>query len=254
MSRRARLAFFAVAAAALAVTLGAALAGLPSFGSQVSSYARMLNDLAPRQRHVTDVVSAVTFDYRGIDTLFEEFILLGAVAGISVLLRPLSDEVRELPEDKAPDRAIPPPSPAVWMLTVLLSSLLVLTGLETVTHGVLTPGGGFQAGVILASALYVVYLGTNYATVERFQPAPLLEVSDGVGAFGYLLIGLLGLLAGEAFLSNVAGLGVTGNLIAGGTIALLNLTVGLEVAGGFAILASEFLDQTTVIRTRSRRR
>ena len=254
MSRRARLAFFAVAAAGLAVTLAVGLAGLPPFGSQLTAYARMLNELASPQRHVTDVVSAITFDYRGIDTLFEEFILLAAVAGISVLLRPLSDESRQLPEDKAPNRKIPPPSPAVWLLAVLLSSLLTLIGLETITHGVLTPGGGFQAGVILASAIYVIYLGTNYATVERFQPDPLLEASDGVGAFGYVAIGLLGLLAGDVFLSNVVGLGVTGNLIAGGTIPLLNLVVGVEVAGGFAILASEFLDQTAVIRTKARRR
>jgi multicomponent Na+:H+ antiporter subunit B len=244
--------FFSVAAAALAAALGVGLAGLPSFGSQVTSYARMLNELAPRQRRVTDVVSAISFDYRGIDTLFEEFILLGAVAGISVLLRPLSDEIRQLPQEKAPDRAIPPPSPAVWLLAVFLGSLLVLTGIETVTHGQLTPGGGFQGGVILASALYVVYLGTNYVTVERFQPAALLEASDGVGAAGYVLIGLLGLLVGAAFLSNVVGLGVSGNLISGGTIPLLNLVVGVEVAGGFAILASEFLDQTAVIRTRRR--
>jgi multicomponent Na+:H+ antiporter subunit B len=67
-----------------------------------------------------------------------------------------------------------------------------------------------------------------------------------------VVIGLLGLLAGDVFLTNVVGLGVTGNLIAGGTIALLNLVVGVEVAGGFAILASEFLDQTAVIRTRRR--
>jgi multicomponent Na+:H+ antiporter subunit B len=67
-----------------------------------------------------------------------------------------------------------------------------------------------------------------------------------------VVIGLLGLLAGDVFLTNVVGLGVTGNMIAGGTIALLNLTVGLEVAGGFAILASEFLDQTAVIRTRTK--
>ncbi|HXP56329.1 MAG TPA: MnhB domain-containing protein, partial [Streptosporangiaceae bacterium] len=168
MSRPARLLVFAVAAAGLAATLGVGLAGLPSFGSQTSAYARMLNELAPVQRHVTDVVSAINFDYRGIDTLFEEFILLATVAGISVVLRPLSDETRELPADKAPDRAIPPPSPAVWLLSVFLSSLLLLVGLETVTHGTLTPGGGFQGGVVLASALYVVYLGTNYRTVERF--------------------------------------------------------------------------------------
>jgi multicomponent Na+:H+ antiporter subunit B len=252
VSRRARLMFFAVAAAGLAAALGVALAGLPSFGSQVSAYARMLNELAPRQRHVTDVVSAISFDYRGIDTLFEEFILLGAVAGISVLLRPLSDETRQLPEDKGPDRTIPPPSPAVWLLAVFLGSLLVLVGLETVTHGQLTPGGGFQGGVVLASALYVVYLGTNYVTVERFQPDALLEASDGVGASGYVIIGLLGLLAGTEFLSNVVSLGVTGTLISGGTIPLLNLVVGVEVAGGFGILASEFLDQTAVIRTRQR--
>ena len=250
MSRRARLTLFAVAAAGLAVTLGAGLAGLPSFGGQVTAYARMLNEMAPWQRHVTDVVSAITFDYRGIDTLFEEFILLAAVAGISVLLRPLSDEIRQQPQDNAPERSIPPPSPAVWLLAVFLGSLLVLTGLETVTHGTLTPGGGFQGGVVLASALYVIYLGTNYVTVERFQPDALLEASDGMGASGYILIGLLGLLAGTDFLSNVVGLGVTGNLISGGTISLLNLVVGVEVAGGFAILASEFLDQTAVIRTR----
>jgi multicomponent Na+:H+ antiporter subunit B len=250
MSRRARLVFFAAAAAALAVTLGVGLAGLPSFGAQVTSYARMLNELAPRQRHVTDVVSAISFDYRGIDTLFEEFILLSAVAGISVLLRPLSDETRQLPQDQAPDRAIPPPSPAVWLLAVFLGSLLTATGIETVTHGQLTPGGGFQGGVILASALYIVYLGTNYVTIERFQPNALLEAYDGIGASGYVLIGLLGLLAGATFLGNVVGLGGTGNLISGGTIPLLNLVVGVEVAGGFAILASEFLDQTAVIRTR----
>src|SRR5580693_2029327 len=249
VSRRARLVFFAVAAAALAATLGVGLAGLPSFGAQVSAYARMLNEVAPQQRHVTDVVSAIGFDYRGIDTLFEEFILLSAVAGISVLLRPLSDETRRLPQDKAPDRTIPPPSPAVWLLAVFLSSLLLLTGLETVTHGQLTPGGGFQGGVVLASGLYVAYLGTNYVTVERFQPAPLLEASDGVGASGYVFIGLLGLLVGASFLSNVVSLGVTGNLISGGTIPLLNLVVGVEVAASFAILASEFLDQTVVIRT-----
>jgi multicomponent Na+:H+ antiporter subunit B len=252
MSRRARLMLFAAAAAALAVTLGVGLAGLPSFGSQISAYARMLNELAPAQRHVTDVVSAISFDYRGIDTLFEEFILLSAVTGISVLLRPLSDETRQLPEDKAPERTIPPPSPAVWLLAVFLGSLLVLTGIETVTHGQLTPGGGFQGGVIVASAVYVAYLGTNYVTVERFQPSALLEATDGVGASGYVVIGLLGLLAGADFLANVVGLGGTGNLISGGTIPLLNLVVGVEVAGGFAILASEFLDQTAVIRTRQR--
>ena len=59
------------------------------------------------------------------------------------------------------------PRARLWPLVVFLSSLLLLTGLETVAHGQLTPGGGFQGGVVLASGLFVVYLGTNYARVER---------------------------------------------------------------------------------------
>ena len=212
----------------------------------------MLNELAPRQRHVTDVVSAISFDYRGIDTLFEEFILLGAVTGISVLLRPLSDETRQLAEDKAPDRTIPPPSPAVWLLAVFLSSLLVLTGIETVTHGAAhagrrVPGRGNPGQRALRRLP-----GHQLRDGRAVPAAPLLEATDGVGAFGYVFIGLLGLLAGVGFLSNVVGLGVTGNLISGGTIPLLNLVVGVEVAASFAILASEFLDQTAVIRPRRR--
>jgi len=250
MTPRGRLVFFIMAAAGLSVALGIGFSELPSFGAPISAYASLLNHLAPVQRRVTDVVSAVSFDYRGIDTLFEEFILFSAVTGIAVVLRPLSDEVRDLPEDEAPERKVPAPSPAVGLLGVILSPLLVLIAIETITHGQLTPGGGFQGGVILASALYVIYLATGYSTAERFQPTALLEGSDGFGAGGYVVVGLLGLLGGVAFLTNVVGLGHSGNLISGGTIPLLNVVVGIEVAGGFAILGSEFLDQTAVIRPR----
>src|SRR5487761_1265932 len=119
MSHRGRLVLFALGAAGLAATLGAGFAAMPSFGGPISAYAALLNHLAPLQRRVTDVVSAVTFDYRGIDTLFEEFILFSAVSGIAVLLRPLAarpGETATRPEDAAPERRIPPPSPAVGLL------------------------------------------------------------------------------------------------------------------------------------------
>ncbi|MGH9171647.1 MAG: MnhB domain-containing protein [Acidimicrobiales bacterium] len=239
---------FAVGASGLCAALGVAFAGLPAFGSHTSRYAALINGLAVPERHATDAVAAVSFDYRGIDTLFEEFILFAAVAGVSVLLRPLADEVRGLPEDQASDRRVPAPSPTVGMLGVLLSPLLVLFGLETVTHGQISPGGGFQGGVILASALFVVYLVTDASTVERFKPRPVVELSEGAGAGGYVLVGLAALAAGSAYLANVIPLGRPGNLISGGTIPVLNAVVGLEVAAGFVMLVSEFLDQTAVIR------
>ena len=248
MTRRARLRLFAVAVAGLAATLAVGLAGLPRFGSPASAYASLLNAVSVPQRHATDVVSAISFDYRGIDTLFEEFILFVAVAGISILLRPLGNEIRSMPEDQAPDRRVPPASPAVGLLGVVLCPLLVVVGLETVTHGQVSPGGGFQGGVVLASALFVVYLATSYSEAERFEPGPLIEAADGAGAGGYVAVGIVGLLGGAAYLSNTIGLGQPGNLISGGTLPVLNAVVGLEVAGGFALLVKEFLDQTAVIR------
>ena len=248
MTPRTRLVVFAVAATGLAVALAVGFAGLPHFGSPASLYARTLDDLSVPQRHATDAVSAISFDYRGIDTLFEEFILFVAVAGVSVLLRPLADEVRAMPEDEASDRRIPRPSPTVGLLGVVLSPLLVVAGLETVTHGQISPGGGFQGGVVLATGLFVVYLATSYATVERFEPGGLIDAADGAGAGGYVAIGLIGLLAGATYLANTIGLGHAGNFVSGGTLPLLNATVGLEVAAGFVVLVKEFLDQTAVIR------
>ena len=210
MTRRTRLMLFAVAAAGLSVALVVGFAGLRPFGAPVSAYAGILNALSVPQRHATDVVSAVSFDYRGIDTLFEEFILFAAVTGISILLRPLADETRQLPEDEAPDRRIPPPSPTVGLLAVVISPLLVVVGLETVTHGQISPGGGFQGGVVLASALFVVYLATSYARVERFEAGSLVEGAEGLGAGGYVVVGVLALIGGSAYLTNVIGLGNAG--------------------------------------------
>jgi multicomponent Na+:H+ antiporter subunit B len=212
VTRRVRLWLFAVAAAGLAVALGVGFAGLPHFGAPASTYADTLNALSVPQRRATDAVSAVSFDYRGIDTLFEEFILFVAVAGISILLRPLGDEIGQLSEDRAPDRRIPPPSPAVGLLGVLLSPLLLVAGLETVTHGQISPGGGFQGGVVVASAFFVVYLATSYSNVEHFEPGSLLEAADGTGAGGYVAVGILGLAGGSAYLTNVIGLGTRGTL------------------------------------------
>jgi multicomponent Na+:H+ antiporter subunit B len=245
---RTRLGFFAVAAAGTAAALGVAFAGLPAFGSHLSAYAALLDRLSVPARHATDAITAVSFDFRGVDTLFEEFVLFASVTGISVLLRPLANEIRGLPEDEAPDRRIPAPSPTVGLFGVLLSPTLVLFGVETVTHGQISPGGGFQGGVVLASALFVIYLVTDYRTVERYQPGALIEGAEGVGAGGYVLVGVVGLLAGAAYLTNVVPLGHPGNVVSAGTIPILNAVVGVEVAGGFVLLVSEFLDQLAVIR------
>jgi multicomponent Na+:H+ antiporter subunit B len=39
------------------------------------------------ERHATDAVNAINYDYRAFDTLGEEFILFAAVLGVMMLLR-----------------------------------------------------------------------------------------------------------------------------------------------------------------------
>src|SRR5581483_2270626 len=71
--------------------LGALLAwgfsGLPPFGSFHGFYGQLLNAIVLPQRHATNVVTAIVFDYRGFDTMGEEFILFASVVGVVILLR-----------------------------------------------------------------------------------------------------------------------------------------------------------------------
>jgi multicomponent Na+:H+ antiporter subunit B len=104
MSGRARLVVFAVAAVGFAPLLLWGVLELPPFGHYQGPYGDVLNRVAVPERHVTDVVAAVNFDYRGIDTIGEEFILFAAVAGVVALLRTERDR-GGLPGAGRPERA-----------------------------------------------------------------------------------------------------------------------------------------------------
>jgi multicomponent Na+:H+ antiporter subunit B len=112
-----------------------------------------------------------------------------------------------------------------------------------VAHGHQTPGGGFQGGVILATALLLTYLSADYMTMRRVGPTWLSELAEGLGAAGFALVGVSGVVAGGAFFENFLGKGTPGELLSSGTILVSNFAVGLAVTGGFAFMLSEFLEQ-----------
>jgi multicomponent Na+:H+ antiporter subunit B len=118
------------------------------------------------------------------------------------------------------------------------------------THGQLTPGGGFQGGVILASAPLVVYLSGNVKTFEAIVSSPLVKLAECGGAAGYAAIGTAALLFGAHFLTNIVPLGTTGDLFSSGTIAVISAVVGLEIAGGFVLLMQSYLREIIEDRLR----
>jgi multicomponent Na+:H+ antiporter subunit B len=87
MSERVRLVVFAAGALGFAAVLVWGLAGLPSFGDFEGRYGQYLAHSAVPQRHATSAIAVTTFDFRGFDTLIEEFILFTAAVGVVVLLR-----------------------------------------------------------------------------------------------------------------------------------------------------------------------
>ena len=244
---------FLLGGAGVGALLVWALTGLPDFGTFSPLYGQLMDHLAVPQRSTTDVVTAVNFDYRGFDTMGEEFILFAAVLGLALLLRETRDEREEPPEDDAPERRPPPTSAALRLLTVLLVPFTVLLAVYITAHGHLTPGGGFQGGVVGASALLLVYIGGEYVALRRLRAMSMVEVAKAGGAGAFVLIGVGGILFGAAFLENFLPVRTPGSLVSAGTIPLLSFAVGFEVAGGFVLLLSEFLDQLLIVRRRASR-
>ena len=254
MSDRVRLRVFAVALAGLLGLMLWGFAGLPDFGHYRGPYGQILNRVAVPERSTTDVVTAVNFDYRGFDTLVEEFILFAAVVGVASILRKLRGERTRRPDDDAAGRHVPETSLPIRVTGLGLVAPTILVGIYIVAHGHQTPGGGFQGGVILATALLLTYLSADYMTMRAVGPTWLIELAEGMGAAGFALIALAGLVAGDAFFENVLGKGTPGELLSSGTIPLSNTAVGLAVTGGFVFMLSEFLQQALTRRRERRHR
>ena len=249
MSARFRTILFFATAPAMAGLLVWAVAGLPGFGKYPGPYGDLINSVAIFERHVTNVVTAVNFDYRALDTLGEEYILFAAAIGVMLLLR----EQRGEPHYRLPEHPHTPirRSEAARWIGLGFIGVIIVFGIYIVIHAQLTPGGGFQGGAILGTASVLVYLTTEERIYRQVTPKWLVEVAECVGAGGYALIGMAALLAGGAFLQNVLPLGKTGELASSGTIWLINFSVGLEVSAAFSMLYLEFIEEVPERMTKS---
>lgn len=226
------------------------VSGLPAFGHYLGPYGDAVNAGVVRLRHITDAVTAVNFDYRGIDTLGEEFILFISTIGVMVVLRRQRAEEKPQAGDQGLARRAPPNSDAVRVLGLGLLGPLLVFGIYIVVHGQLTPGGGFQGGVLLASGFWLVYLAGGPELAKAVRSWGGITAAKAGGAAAYALIGLSALAVGRAFLANWLPLGEVGSVFSGGTVALLDLAVGCEVAGAFSMLVDAFMEETLMAAER----
>ena len=248
MSHRARVSLFAVAGAGMAAVLVIGFTGLPDFGDYHGVYGRVIDGIGVTLRHGTDLITALNFDIRAFDTLGEEFILFASVLGIVLILRQLRGEQEEPREQEAEEHRFAGASAALRALALGLLPSIITVGVYIVVHGQITPGGGFQGGVILAAAPLGGFLSGRYLRMKAIAPHLLIEFGDAAGAAGYALLGLSGLIFAGMFFKNSLPLGIPGHLLSAGQMDVASVLVGLEVSGAFLVAWTQFLDQAMLVR------
>jgi multicomponent Na+:H+ antiporter subunit B len=220
-------------AVANVLVIGYATINAPSFG----------DPMAPVHQHVApwylektaeyidipNVVTAVLASYRGYDTLGEVFVIL--IAGIGVLFVMSAGRDHLVPKHPEPrldeglrHHLIP------RVVSRMVIPFIVLFGLYVQFHGEYGPGGGFQAGAIIAAGLILYSIIEGERAALKLLPMRVLFAMAIAGTMLYAGVGVVCMLLGGNFLDYSV---LSSNPVAGqqAGIILIEFGVGLAVTG-----------------------
>lgn len=172
-----------------------------------------------------NIVTAIIVTYRGLDTLGEVTVLFLTAAIVGLVL--------EQGRKKAAltDRKLPPTGELLTTGSRLLAPLILLLGAYVFINGHLTPGGGFQGGAILASAMLLVLLTSP---LTRFSHR-LISVVESTSGLVFIGLGVMGIVWAGGFLDNrILPTGTLGDLFSAGAIPIIYSFVGLKVGAEFS--------------------
>ena len=198
----------------------------------------------PAELGAPNLVTAVVVTYRGLDTLGEVTVLFISAAGVGLLLRRTrrKDDDEDLEQgDRAEETAgvHKPASEIVETATELLLPMVILFGIYVFLNGHLSPGGGFQGGVIFGAAIILFAISTDLrSTFKRLQEKTTMLCS-ALGVLIYAGTGLLCFLFGGNFLDygRLAGfLGVDPVMARSHGILIVEIGVGLAVMAVMVML------------------
>lgn len=82
-----------------------------------------------------------------------------------------------------------------------LAPFILLSGVYVASFGFLSPGGGFQGGILLASGVILIMVTHGCKEVHRL--AENIDWFETFGALTFLIVGLTGLLVGGYLFSNL---------------------------------------------------
>jgi multicomponent Na+:H+ antiporter subunit B len=183
-----------------------------------------------------NIVTAVLSSFRGYDTLGEVFVVFVAAIGVMFILdaRNATGPEYELPEEKGLKHHLIPRA-----VGGLLVPFIILFGFYVQFHGEYGPGGGFQAGAIVATAFILYAILEGERTALRVFPRKLQTGLVVGGATLYGAVGVTCMVKGGTFLDYSALLDdpVFSRQI--GIIAI-ELGVGMAVCGALLSIFHSF--------------
>ncbi|WP_462320339.1 hydrogen gas-evolving membrane-bound hydrogenase subunit E [Halochromatium sp.] len=181
-----------------------------------------------------NIVTAIIVTFRGLDTLGEVTVLFLTAAIVGLVL---SHGGRE---GWGSGRELPPAGELLTTGTRLLVPLILLLGAYVFVNGHLTPGGGFQGGAILASAILLLLLTDPLRRISH----RLITAIESTAGLVFVGIGLLGIVLAGGFLDNrILPIGSLGALFSAGAIPIIYSFIGLKVGAEFSSMLA-YLSET----------
>ena len=172
-----------------------------------------------------NIVTAIIVTYRGLDTLGEVTVLFLTAAIVGLVLH------RDKRGEEETLRALSPSGELLMTGTRLLVPLILLLGIYVFVNGHLTPGGGFQGGAILASAVLMLLLSDPL----RLISSRLIAIVESTSGLIFVGLGILGVVLAGGFLDNrILPTGTLGAMFSAGAIPIIYSVVGLKVGAEFS--------------------
>ena len=190
----------------------------------------------PEYMDIPNVVTAILGSFRGYDTLGEVFVVFAACIGVLFILgvRPEESGEARPPEQAGLRHHLIP-----QVVGRLLIPFIVLFGLYVQFHGEYGPGGGFQAGALIATGIILYALLEGEEAALKAVPRSVLMALVIGGATLYGGVGVACMLLGGNFLdySVLASDPVTGQQVG---IILIEAGVGMAVCGALLSIFHAF--------------
>ncbi len=178
-----------------------------------------------------NIVTGMILDYRAFDTLGESHVLFIATCAVLILLR-LDDEKQLEFEDTVNDREYEPKKDVILQTGArVLVPAIIIFGIYVILCGHLGPGGGFSGGAIIGAGLILYQNSFGFKNTQRFFTASTYKKLSFGALACYSLSKCYSFYTGANHIESIIPLGTPGAILSSGLILILNICVGIVVAG-----------------------